>query len=70
MRELSQLLSQERQNLLLIFQDGVQAGLVLEDGGLILLNRVLVSLDFCLIAEDRFLIAENALLVCDHLIRH
>jgi hypothetical protein len=59
------LLPEQGQNLFLIFEDGVQAALVFQDGALVLLYGVLVGLDLFLVGDDRLLIAENLFLIGD-----
>jgi hypothetical protein len=59
------------QNLLLVLHDGVQGGLILQNGRLIFLDRFLICLDGALVCENRFLVLQNVLLVCDYIIlRH
>ena len=59
------------QNLLLVLHDGVQGGLILQDGRLVFLDRFLICLDSTLVRQNRFLILQNMLLVCDYIIlRH
>jgi hypothetical protein len=55
------------QDLLLIRDDGVQRGLILQNGRLILLDRFLIGFDAALIGEDRFLILQNLFLVADYI---
>jgi hypothetical protein len=54
-----------RQDLLLIFDDGVQAALILQNGGLILLYGFLIGFNLFLIGENLFLIGENPPLIRD-----
>jgi hypothetical protein len=63
--ELRKLLLEQSQDLFLIFEDGVQAALVFQDGALILLDGVLVGLDLFLVGDDRLLIVENLFLIGD-----
>jgi hypothetical protein len=59
------------QDLLLVLNDGVQSGLILQDGRLVFLDRFLISLNSALVCENRFLVLQNALLVCyDIVLRH
>jgi hypothetical protein len=59
------------QNLLLVLHDGVQGGLILQNGRLIFLDRFLICLDGALVCENRFLVLQNTFLVCDYIIlRH
>jgi len=59
------------QNLLLVLHDGVQGGLILQNGRLIFLDRFLICLDGALVCENRFLVLQNTLLVCNYIIlRH
>jgi len=48
------LLFDSSENLLLIFDDGVQGALILENGALILLNGFLIGPDLLLIGENLF----------------
>jgi hypothetical protein len=59
------LFAEQRENSLLILDDGVQGALILQDGGLVLLDRLLIRFDFTLIGDDRLLIPQNAFLICD-----
>jgi hypothetical protein len=63
--ELRELLLKQGQDLFLIFEDGVQAALVFQDGALILFDGVLVGLDLLLVGDDRLLITENLFLISD-----
>ena len=55
-----------REDLFLIRHDGMQRGLILQNGCLIFLDRFLIGLDAALIGEDRFLILQNLFLIADH----
>jgi hypothetical protein len=59
------LLLDRRENLLLIFYDGVQSGLIFQNGGLVLFDGVLVGLDLVLIGDNFLLVFENLFLIGD-----
>jgi hypothetical protein len=63
--ELRRLLPEQRQDLFLIFEDGVQAALIFQDSALIFLYGVLVGFDLFLVGNDHLLIAENLFLIGD-----
>jgi hypothetical protein len=64
--ELRELLLEQGQDLLLIFEDGVQAALVFQDGALILFDGVLIGLDLLLVGDDGLLIVENLFLISNN----
>jgi hypothetical protein len=53
------------ENLLLIFDDGIEGALILQNGALILLYGFLIALDLLLIGENLFLISDDLLLIRD-----
>jgi hypothetical protein len=62
----AKLLFDRRENLLLIFYDSVQRGLIFQNGGLILFDGVLVGLDVVLVGENFLLVPQNLLLISDN----
>jgi hypothetical protein len=52
-------------NLFLIFDDGVENALILQDGALVPFNTVLVSFDLVLIGDDFLLVAQDLFLIGD-----
>jgi hypothetical protein len=62
----AKLLFDRRENLLLIFYDSVQGGLIFQNGGLILFDGVLVGLDVVLVGENFLLVPQNLLLISDN----
>jgi hypothetical protein len=67
MRLLVELFLEQREDLFLVLNDGLQASLIFEDGRLVFLNRFLVSFDLTLVRKDGFLILQNLLLIVDNL---
>jgi hypothetical protein len=67
-RSRAALLRDRSQDLLLIFDDGLQAALIFQNGRLVLLYCLLILLDFVLISEDRALILKNFFLVGDNIL--
>jgi hypothetical protein len=65
---LLELLLNQGKNLFLILDDGIEARLVLQNGGLILFYGVLIGFDLALIGDDLLLIPENLFLICDDLV--
>ena len=66
----SRKLSQLRQNLLLIRNDRIQRGLILQNRTLILLDRLLIGLDRLLIGNNRGLIRQDPLLIRNASVGH
>jgi hypothetical protein len=60
------LLLDRGENLLLIFYDSVQRGLIFQNGALVLLDGVLVGLDLVLIGNNFLLVPQNLFLIGDN----